>query len=106
MDSINDVPWGGLIANDANGIAKCVNRLMCDDDLWLRCQSKGLELLSELYDFETQGRSLANFIHQCYDNVKHTRDSDVPQNILWTEQLRSAEFKAKFIEEKARRRRS
>ena len=65
MEDEDDVPWGGLIANDANGIAKCVNRLMCDDDLWLRCQSKGSELLSELYDFETQGAARwQNFIRK------------------------------------------
>ena len=50
--------WGGLVADDADGIANCVNRLMCDDNLWVRCQSKGHQLLKEMFDFETQGRSL------------------------------------------------
>ena len=97
--------WGGLVADDADGIANCVNRLMCDDNLWLRCQSKGHQLLKEMFDFETQGRSLEHFLNTCYDDIKHVRDCDIPYNILWTEQLRSAEFKSKFIEEKTHNRR-
>ena len=99
----NDATWGGLIANDAQGIANCVDRLMSDDDLWYRCQSKGVELLNENFDFESQGKLLMQFLNQRFESRKIRRDSDIPQSILWTEQFRSAEFKAKFIEKKTMR---
>lgn len=97
-----DLPWNGIIANDATEIANTAVQLYTDKIMWQKAQDNGFEIIQKRYAkslFVTDFKSRINFLSE---NLNTHRKSNFIGQMLLHHTLKSTKYLSKWIEEKNR----
>lgn len=97
-----DLPWPGLIANSAQGIADAAVRLYQDEALWTQAQQAGWQVLTERYQYRQHCASLIARIADCREHLKQRRTANFTGAMLRHHQHKSTQYMAQWIEAKNR----
>ena len=95
--------WGGLWgAETAEGCAAAAALLYTHEELWGRCQQRGFELNTLLFDRERNLGRVADALEAVAagPELEERRRHDHAGALLWREQARSTEYFSRWIEMK------
>jgi glycosyltransferase involved in cell wall biosynthesis len=97
-----DLPWPGLIANSAQGIADAAVRLYQDEALWNQAQANGWQVLAARYRYRQHCASLIERIADCRQHLTQRRTANFIGSMLRHHQHKSTQYMAQWIEAKNR----
>ena len=98
QDIIDDTGWGGLVATDADAIARCAIRLYKDQGLWDEARSNSRRLLRVIFDKEKNLSVVTHAIKEALLNIDERRHRDNIGAMLWHQSMRSTEYFSRWIE--------
>ena len=98
QDAIDDTGWGGLVATDAEAIARCAIRLYKDKGLWEEARNNSRRLLRMIFDKEKNLLMVNNAIEDALLNRDERRSRDNVGAMLWHQTMRSTEYFSRWIE--------
>lgn len=97
-----ELPWPGLVANDAFSLAEAAVRLYRDQTLWRHAQANGFDLLRQRYHRELHTQRLLARIEQVRERLtEHRRDNFIGA-MLRHHQHKSTRYMSQWIEAKNR----
>ncbi|MDQ6967290.1 MAG: glycosyltransferase [Mariprofundaceae bacterium] len=94
------LPWGGAIADDAQGIADAAVALYQNEQAWLQAQQHGMVILRSLFDPLKNGQALLARIKYVIENLQAHRLNNFTGQMLNYHHHRSTEFMSRWIEAK------
>ena len=95
-----ELPWSGLIEEDAKSFAKAAAALYKDEKEWLKCQANGFNIISQLFNKQKNSEFLISRILQLKDRLEEHRQTNFVGGMLRHHHQRSTEFMSRWIEEK------
>ena len=98
QEMIDDTGWGGLVATDADAIARCAVKLYKDQGLWEEARCNSRRLLRMIFDKEKNLSVVTNAIEEALLNIDERRDRDHIGAMLWHQSVRSTEYFSRWIE--------
>lgn len=91
--------WGGLDGGmNAEEIAEEAALLYSDSQLWEESQSRGFDLLKELYNAKYHFDTIHGAIEKAKEEMKSRRSRGYVGQMLWQQQLRATEYFSRWIE--------
>ena len=93
------IPWGGL--GDATTVEEIIRdaaKLYTDKTLWEDSQTRGFELLGQLYNAKLHLNAIHGVIENLLSELHQRRSKDFIGELLWMQQLRSTEYFSRWIE--------
>lgn len=95
----NTNSWGGLDAGtNAEDISNEAIQLYSDSQLWEESQSRGFDLLVELYKAEHHLNAIHGAIAKTKEELKSRRARGYVGQILWSQQMRATDYFSRWIE--------
>ena len=103
-NSLNTETWGGLDGGtSAEEVSDAAVRLYTDSQLWKECQSRGFDLLIELYNAEHHFNAIHGEIAKAKEELKSRRARGYVGQMLWSQQMRATEYFSRWIELKEKK---
>ncbi|MNF68371.1 hypothetical protein D3C84_502260 [compost metagenome] len=96
------MPWPGVIAQSAEGIANAAVQLYRDPARWTQAQDAGLALLENRYRQQVHGPALIDSINACRADLAQRRRDNFTGSMLRHHQHKSTQYMSQWIEEKNR----
>jgi hypothetical protein len=96
------MPWPGVIAESAEGIARAAVQLYNDPASWTRARDAGLALLANRYQHQVHGPALIESIEACRVELAQRRRDNFTGSMLRHHQHKSTQYMSQWIEEKNR----
>ena len=97
-----NLPWCGVVADDAQAFADAAVNLYQDETLWLQSQQAGAEILLRCFNKTKQGAALIAQLEQANEQIGQRRLQNVVGRMLRHHQHKSTHYMARWIEEKNR----
>lgn len=94
------LPWGGSVADDAQGFADAAVALYQDEIAWQQAQKRGTAILSSLFESSKNGQALLERIQQVMQSLSEHRFNNFTGQMLNHHHHRSTEFMSRWIEVK------
>jgi len=94
------MPWGGSMADDAQGFADAAVALYQDEASWKKAQYQGTMILNSLFEPSSNGQALLECVQQVIGNLKQHRQCNFTGQMLNHHHHRSTEFMSRWIEAK------
>eukprot|EP00742_Colponemidia_sp_Colp-10_P011717 GILJ01013059.1.p1 GENE.GILJ01013059.1~~GILJ01013059.1.p1 ORF type:complete len:804 (+),score=82.89 GILJ01013059.1:315-2414(+) len=91
-------PWGGEVSDVLDEFAGLAVLLHNDETRWVKCVSSGQALLSNLYNYHSNGQKLLDSVVRALHHTMHLRRRDSVGPLLWHNSNRASEYQSKFIE--------
>jgi len=98
----DNLPWCGLIEDDAQAFADAAVRLYQDETLWLRSQQAGAAILQQCFNKAEQGAALIAQLEHANEQIGQRRLQNMVGRMLRHHQHKSTHYMARWIEEKNR----
>ena len=98
----SNLPWAGFVKNDLNDFAKKAIELYKNEELWLKKQQNGIEIINFNFSKNTFGRRLIVKVEDCLKNLDNYRNTNFIGLMLTHHYLKSTKYMSKWIEEKNR----
>lgn len=98
----DNIPWSGIVANDAEGLAAAAVRLYEDETLWQAAQHHGLTMLMQRFNGAAIGSQLIARLLECKAALQERRRANFTGALLRHHQHKSTKYMARWIEEKNR----
>lgn len=95
---IDDTGWGGLVAADADAVARCAIKLYKDQGLWEEARNNSRRLLRMIFDKEKNLSVVTNAVEEALSNMNERRYRDNIGAMLWHQSMRSTEYFSRWIE--------
>lgn len=95
-----DLPWGGFIENDFNNFAKKAIELYQNEEIWLKKQQNGIEIINSNFSKNKFANKLILKIETILDDLKKHRNQNFIGSMLLHHTLKSTKYMSKWIEEK------
>lgn len=99
-----NLPWGGIVADDAWALADAAVRLHEEQTLWQQAQQNGVTILQQRFDAALIGRALIHRLEVCRASLLEHRWKNFTGALLRHHQHKSTLYMARWIEEKNRHR--
>lgn len=97
-----DLPWPGLVADTAEGLADAAARLYSEQPRWEQAQRDARQLLAARYDRRWHGTALVERIEHTLDHLAEQRLYNFTGAMLRHHQHKSTQYMAQWIEAKNR----
>jgi len=97
-----NMPWSGLLAENADQFAEQAITLYQDKQLWEQSQQSGFDIVSTLFDETRNGEALVLRIRELRENLAEHRLNNFTGSMLRSHHQRSTEFMSRWIEAKNR----
>ncbi|WP_133749400.1 glycosyltransferase family 4 protein [Pseudomonas sp. LP_7_YM] len=97
-----DLPFPGLIADNAQGLADAAVRLYKDQALWQRAQHAGWQVLHARFRQELHCATLIKRIHQLLEHLEAHRAANFTGAMLRHHRHKSTQYMSQWIEAKNR----
>jgi glycosyltransferase involved in cell wall biosynthesis len=98
----DNLPWCGLIADDAQAFADAAVNLYQNETLWLQSQQAGADILQQCFNKAEQGAALIAQLEQANEQIGQRRLQNMVGRMLRHHQHKSTHYMARWIEEKNR----
>jgi glycosyltransferase involved in cell wall biosynthesis len=95
-----NLEWGGFIDDDVNDFANAAVNLYSDKNIWLKSQSKGIEIINCVFNKETHSKKLIEHIFHLQNNITLHRQNNFIGSMLSYHTASSTKYMSKWIEEK------
>ena len=95
-----NLPWNGIIANDAETFAKAAVLLYQNEDEWSIARQNGTAIINSIYNKAVLQQRLKNKIELLAKNLEGHRSCNFIGSMLLHHTLASTKFMSKWIEEK------
>ncbi len=95
-----DLPWGGLIENNAQALADAAVKLYSEETQWKKSQQQGFDVLQRYFNACDHSQVLAERIHSLQINVKSERQQNFMGTMLRHHSLKSTQYMSQWIEAK------
>ncbi|KAB1156833.1 glycosyltransferase family 4 protein [Flavobacterium luteum] len=95
-----NLPWNGIIADDAQDIAKAAIQLYQEEALWHEAQQNGIEIINQRYSKSLFGFDFINHILSIQGIIEQHRMDNFMGAILLHHTLSSTKYMSRWIEEK------
>lgn len=95
-----DLPWGGLIENNAQALADAAVKLYSEEAQWKKSQQQGFDVLQRYFNACDHSQVLAERIHSLQINVKSERQQNFMGTMLRHHSLKSTQYMSQWIEAK------
>lgn len=92
--------WAGVVAEDPSALASGAKKLYTEAPFWQQAQEKGFEILKSHFDEKAFVSGFLAKITDLQKDIKTGKETDFYNAMLAYHSLRSAEFMARWIEEK------
>mmetsp|Transcript_20285 Transcript_20285/g.58237 ORF Transcript_20285/g.58237 Transcript_20285/m.58237 type:complete len:494 (+) Transcript_20285:27-1508(+) len=96
--TIDDTGWGGLVATDADAIARCAVRLYKDQSLWDEARTNSRRLLRIKFNKQKNLSAVSNAVEEALLNRTERRSKDHIGYLLWHQSMRATEYFSRWIE--------
>lgn len=94
------LPWGGLIANDEQSLARQAIKLYQNQAVWHECSEQAEQIIRKQFDEKYHARLLLEKIIKIKEQLTTHRKNNFLGKILRHQLYRSSYFMSKWIEEK------
>jgi glycosyltransferase involved in cell wall biosynthesis len=98
----DDLPWPGLVADDAQAFAAAAVRLYQDETLWLQSQRQAVEILQRCFNKTERGAKLMHELALANEKIGQRRLQNFVGRMLRHHQHKSTHYMARWIEAKNR----
>lgn len=95
-----DLPWNGLIANNAKDIASAAIKLYKDESLWQKAQGNGIQIINSVYSKKRLSLELRKHIVEIQNNLTAHRSKNFTGAMLMHHTMTSTKYMSKWIEAK------
>ena len=95
-----DLPWGGIVADEAETFAKAAVELYENEDRWVESQVYGDEILEQCYSPENFEPTLMSRIIDIKHQLTLHRQKNIQGSILKYHMMKSTKYMSLWIEEK------
>ena len=95
-----NLPWNGLIANDAEAFAKAAVLLYKNEDEWSIARQNGIAIINSFYNKAVLQQRLKNKIELLAKNLEGHRSNNFIGSMLMHKTLSSTKYMSKWIEAK------
>lgn len=95
-----DLPWNGLIANNAKDIASAAIKLYKDESLWQKAQGNGIQIINSVYSKKRLSLELRKHIVEIQNNLTAHRSKNFTGAMLMHHTMASTKYMSKWIEAK------
>ena len=95
-----DLPWGGIVADDAETFAAAAVELHEDREKWIQSRQNGDEILKQCYSQEKFEPALINKIVNTKKQLISHRQKNIQGSILKYHMMKSTKYMSLWIEEK------
>ncbi|MEJ1221936.1 glycosyltransferase [Sediminicola sp. 1XM1-17] len=100
-EGMNDnLPWSGMISNDAKGIADHAVALYTYKHRWKKCQENGVAIIDQVYNKSLLEERLLERINSVFDRLPAHRTGNFIGSMLLHHSMASTKYLAKWIEAK------
>jgi len=94
------LPWGGMIANNAQALADAAVHLYTDETIWQKLQQQGWEILVQHFAQEDYAGLLMQRVSQLIENLTHERRQNFVGTLLRHHLHKSTQYMSLWIEAK------
>lgn len=98
----DDLPWAGLVADDAGAFADAAVQLNQDENLWLQSQQNSKDILQQCFNKAEQGARMMHQLTLANEEIGQRRLRNFVGRMLRHHQHKSTHYMARWIEEKNR----
>ncbi len=98
----DNLPWCGLVADDAQAFADAAVNLYQNETLWLQSQQAGADILQRCFNKTEYGAALIAQLEQANEQIGQRRLQNMVGRMLRHHQHKSTHYMARWIEEKNR----
>lgn len=95
-----ELPFSGLIENDAQAIADAAVKLYNDKKLWEEKQQNGFAIYNQRFNRETAWKNLIEKIENCINSLEEHRLNNFTGAMLQHHQHKSTQYMSQWIEAK------
>jgi O-antigen biosynthesis protein len=99
----DDLPWPGLVADDAQTFADAAVQLYQDQTLWSSSQQAGVAILQQCFSKKKHGARLIQQLDMANEQIGQRRLQNFVGRMLRHHQHKSTHYMARWIEEKNRK---
>jgi glycosyltransferase involved in cell wall biosynthesis len=92
--------WNGFVADDFSKFTEAAIELYQNKSVWEKAQSKGVEIINDIYDKEKLVLPFINQIMEIQNNLKEHRTQNFLGSLLQHQTLQATKYMSKWIEEK------
>ena len=98
----DNLPWCGVVADDAQAFADAAVNLYQNETLWLQSQQAGADILQLCFNKAERGAALIAQLEQANEQIGQRRLQNMVGRMLRHHQHKSTHYMARWIEEKNR----
>jgi len=95
-----DLPWGGVVEDQAEDFAEAAVRLYQDQTAWCNAQARGLHILNQRYDRSRHEQALLSRLEQIRTSLSEHRLNNFTGAMLRHHSMKSTQYMAQWIEAK------
>ncbi len=99
---LQQLPWGGFIANDKQTLARKAIKLYQEQAIWNECSQQAEEIIVKQFEENYHARQFVLTLSNIKEHLSAHRKNNFVGQILRHELYRSSYFMSKWIEEKNR----
>ena len=92
--------WNGFVADDFSKFTEAAIELYQNKSVWEKAQSKGVEIINDIYDKEKLVLPFINQIMEIQNNLKEHRTQNFLGSLLQHKTLQATKYMSKWIEAK------
>ena len=92
--------WNGFVADDFSKFTEAAIELYQNKSVWEKAQSKGVEIINDIYDKEKLVLPFINQIIEIQNNLKEHRTQNFLGSLLQHKTLQATKYMSKWIEAK------
>lgn len=94
------LPWSGLVAESAEGIAEAAIQLYQDESLWRDAQDAGMDIIKQHFNKTERAQLLWDKIMHCLAQKDQRRAKNFTGQMLQHHQYKSTQYMSQWIAEK------
>ena len=95
-----NLPWGGLIENEAQAIADAAVKLYSDETLWQTSQQQGFDILQNYFGAKDHSQVLVERLESLQSNLVAERQQNFMGGMLRHHTMKSTQYMSQWIEAK------
>jgi len=95
-----NLPWAGFIENNFNSFINKAVELYQNEEMWLKKQQNGIEIINSNFSKNKFGKELMQKIEAIFNDLDNHRNQNFIGAMLLHHTLKSTKYMSKWIEEK------
>lgn len=95
-----NLPWNGFVSDTIEDFVDNAVNLYNDEQLWLKSQQNGVQIINTCYPKQSSGKALLLKIENLINSLAQHRENNFVGSVLMHHFMQSTKYMSKWIEEK------